>query len=31
MFSCKEFEVVKLTQGEIITEIQEKTDDKKVK
>ena len=24
MFSCKEFEVVKLTQGEIITEIQEK-------
>lgn len=31
MFSCKEFEVVKLTQGEIITEIQENTNDKKVK
>ena len=31
MFSCKDFQVVKLTQGEVITEIQEKQDDKKVK
>ena len=30
MFSCKDFEVVKLTQGEIITEVEEKQMTKKL-